>query len=57
MFGPKKCFSPRPEWGGSLGRINRTLFLMVIDAASRTGSHNPSKPSFNITSNFIRPNQ
>lgn len=57
MFEPMKCFLRRHEWGGSLGRLNRTLFLMLIDSASRAVSHGMGKPTFNTPSNFIRPNQ
>jgi len=47
----------RLEWLSPLSRLNRTLFLMVIDSAFRTASHNRDKSTFNTTSNFIRPNQ
>jgi len=57
MFEPVKYFSHRPEWVGPLSRLNRTLFLMAIDSASRSSSHSPGKPTFNTTSNFIGPNQ
>jgi hypothetical protein len=57
MFEPVKYFSRRPEWVSLLSRLNRTLFLMAIDSASRAASHSPGKPAFNTTSNFIGPNQ
>ena len=57
MFEPVKCFSRRLEWIRLLSRLNRTLFLMVIDSVSRTVLYNRDKSAFNITSNFIRPNQ
>jgi hypothetical protein len=43
--------------GGSLSRLNGSLFLMLLDSAFRAVSLNPGKPIFNIVSNFIRPNQ
>jgi hypothetical protein len=57
MFEPVKCFSRRLEWTRPLNRLNRALFLMVIDSASRTALYSWGKSAFNITSNFIRPNQ
>ena len=57
MFEPVKCFLRRLEWVSPLSRLNRTLFLMLIDSASRTASHYRGKSAFNITSNIIRPNQ
>jgi hypothetical protein len=57
MFEPVKRFLRRLEWTRPLSRLNRTLFLMVIDSASRTVLLQPGKSAFNITSNFIRPNQ
>jgi hypothetical protein len=57
MFEAIKCFSCCPEWGGSLSRLNRTLFLMVIDSASHAVSHRAGKLTFNTASNLIRPNQ
>ncbi len=57
MFEPVKCFSRCLESVSSWGRLNRTLFLMLIDSSSRTISHSWGKSAFNITSNFIRPNQ
>jgi hypothetical protein len=57
MFEPVKCFLHRLEWVSSWGHLNRTLFLRVIDSSSRTVSHSQGKSAFNITSNFIRPNQ
>jgi hypothetical protein len=57
MFESMKYFLRRHEWGGSLGRLNRTLFLMVIDSASRDALHGTGKPTFNTPSNVIRPNQ
>jgi VanZ family protein len=57
MFEPVKYFSHRPEWVSSLSRLNRTLFLMVIDSVSRFVSHSPGKPTFNTPSDFIGPDQ
>ncbi len=57
MFEPVKFFLWCLESLSSWGHLNRTLFLMVIDSSSRTVSHSGDKSAFNITSNFIRPNQ
>ncbi len=57
MFEPVKCFLRCLESVSSWGRLNRMLFLMVIDSSSRTVPHSRGKSAFNITSNFIRPNQ
>lgn len=57
MFELVIYFLRRLEWVSPLSRLNRTLFLMLIDSASRTASHNRGKSAFNISSNFIRPNQ
>jgi len=57
MFEPLKYFSCRPEWVSPLSRLKGTLFLMVIDSAFHSVSHNPGKPAFNTPSNFIGPIQ
>jgi hypothetical protein len=57
MFEPVKCFLRCLESLSSWGRLNKTLFLMLIDSSSRTVSHSRGKSAFNIASNFIRPNQ
>ncbi len=57
MFESVKCFLRCPGSVSSWSRFNRTLFLMLIDSSSRTVSQSWGKPAFNITSNFIRPNQ
>jgi len=57
MFEPALYFSPYPALTGSLGRLNRTLFLTVIDSASRAAAHGPIKPNLEAASNFIWPNQ
>jgi hypothetical protein len=57
MFEPALYFSRHPALTGSLARLNRTLFLMVIDSASLAATHSPSKLNLNATSNFIWPNQ
>ena len=57
MFEPVKCFLRYLDSVSSLSRLNRTLFLMIIDSASRTVSHNRGKSAFNTTANFSWPNQ
>ena len=57
MFESVKCFLRYLESVSSWNRLNRTLFLMVIDSSSRAVSQSRGKSAFNITSNFIRPNQ
>jgi len=57
MFETSWCFSRHPALTGSLARLNRTLFLMLIDSASFAATHGPSKLSLDATSNFIWPNQ
>jgi hypothetical protein len=57
MFEPVKYFSRRLEWTRPLSRLNRALFLMVIDSVYRTVLYSRGKSAFNITSNFIRSNQ
>lgn len=57
MLESVKCFLRRLEWVCPWSRLNRTLFLRVIDSVSRTASHSRGKAIFNITSNFISPNQ
>ena len=55
MFEMAKCISRRPEWAGSLSRLNRTLFLMLIDSASRAASHCPGKLNLSASSNRAYP--
>jgi len=57
MFEPIQYVPRCPGWLSPLRRLNRTLFLMVIDPTFRTASHYRDKSTFNTTSNFIRPNQ
>lgn len=57
MFKPLSGLSRNAEWCGSLSRLNKTLFLMLIDSAGCAVSHGLGKTSVNITSNFIGPNQ
>jgi hypothetical protein len=57
MFEPALYFPRRPASTGLLASLNRTLFLMLIDPASRVAAHSPGKLNLNATSSFIRPNQ
>ncbi len=57
MFESVKYFLRCLESVSLWSLLNRTLFLRVIDSASRTVLHNRGKSAFNITSNFINPNQ
>jgi len=57
MFEPALYFSRHPALTGSLARLDRTLFSMLIDSASRAAAHSPGKPNLDATSNFIWPNQ
>jgi hypothetical protein len=57
MFEPLDVFHVFPGLVCPLGRLNKTLFLMLIDSASRAVSSPLGKPGFCATSNFIRPNQ
>ena len=57
MSKPVECFLRCLESVSSWSHRNKTLLLMVIDSSSRTVSHSRGKSTFNITSNFIRPNR
>jgi hypothetical protein len=57
MFEPALYFSRHPALTGSLVRLNRTLFLMLVDPASLAAAHSPGKLNFNTASSFIWPNQ
>jgi len=56
---PQSIFTAswHPALIGSLSRLNRALFLMVIDSVFLAIAHSPNKLNLNATSNFIWPNQ
>lgn len=57
MFELARHFWRKPVLSDLLSRLNRTLFLMLIDSTSLAAPRSPGNPVFNITSNFFRPNQ
>lgn len=57
MFEPETYLLRCAESPGSWGRLNRTLFSMLIDSTSRTTSACFGKSTVNPASNFVRPNQ